>query len=1300
MSPRFRGSRPRGTGTGGLGPRLLAVALLALTGCRAEGQVALRFQLDDDVASGLETRWLHIQARGPDDAVLSSLVVSGGALATLQLAVPHGEGRRIFLEIRDGQLAASSRVLAYGGSEPFDLDLDLDRSFEVPIRVRAVASVQRLSLPGGGGGLVRTATVDLELEPSRDDVRTVVLAQDPGLSFGRVAVPVEGGPRLRVPYDLDVGCRSLGACLDGPRSVFVQLVDAAGYPSISTSTVVLLDREPPVVVPGSVALRFEAPGALVEPIAAGEGVTIRLSFALTEATSSTPSVSLAGSGLRFDFAGRRLGTLSYTRRIGAEDADGVHAPQLDAVDLAGNRGTSDIGAAYTVDRSRPPPPAVDAPGRIVYTRAPWGDERERSPQFGIVGGPGAVEPGVRVLAFDRATLFDPEGRLIAARAGETVAEADGRFRIALGSVDRTELFLLLVDEAGNLHADEATRIRDVRWVVPGSSPSGPPTPTAIHGFEALPASLRTDALDAEARVGVDLLDPAVPGLRVTHRLRWSEWRAPPSIAPEERRLGAMSYDAARDRTVLFGGRIAPDTPTAETWEWDGASWSSQPLSGTEPDCDDGTIEGDDPFGLMAWLPGVDRNVLVCRRLRPRQVPPLPAGGTDALIAHAWDGARWGELSFGPGDAPSGRVGHALAHHPPSGGLVLFGGNQGNILLPGGGRTALADTWVLEAAPPGAPFAVAWRRVEGSSPPARDRHAMIHDPASGELLLFGGFSAASRRPALDDLWAFDGTRWRELPRTSPWPPARGRHAMVRDPRTGAIGVLGGVSTEPRGRRLSDLEPGLDDAWWWDGRGWTRTATRSGTPGGAGLVAATHGERHALVLSATTSAGVAVAARTWHARPDRLRDRSPSAERPPSQYFLAAYDDTEEAMTLIAGSSRGARNELIPAVSWRWTPSGWRQDASPDPVEFGVVNNVVHDPRERGIVAFVRSTTTSETYPQCNRPAVWRLDADGWTLRRALAPGRYPYDGHWSAYDAYADRLLMLAVPFWPFVCPEPPVHFADLWGWAPADDWQLVHSRPNFIGGLNPGITIAEPGRLVVLVNATQVGQPGWQTFYFDGNDWSVHPEPAPPWSALVGARDLARGRSVVVGGDAGAARLWSLDGLLWRERPTRGVAPSFTLVRSLGAATRARELIAMVSERQAGAGSISRLRADPDARPAVRVLVDLETAGLADAALTRVRVDATAGGDGDGGAGARLVAWSGRTGGWQVLASNAAAAAAPAALQAELDTDAASALPISGPDRLVFAIETAGSVGGVYEDPELQLDRVLVSIDYRLAATP
>ena len=53
------------------------------------------------------------------------------------------------------------------------------------------------------------------------------------------------------------------------------------------------------------------------------------------------------------------------------------------------------------------------------------------------------------------------------------------------------------------------------------------------------------------------------------------WTEIKSLGPGKRFMHAMAYDAARDRTILYGGSDGPQT-FADTWEWDGKRWTRLP----------------------------------------------------------------------------------------------------------------------------------------------------------------------------------------------------------------------------------------------------------------------------------------------------------------------------------------------------------------------------------------------------------------------------------------------------------------------------------------------------------------------------------------------------------------------------------------------------------------------------------------------------------------------------------------------------------------------------------------------------
>jgi hypothetical protein len=43
--------------------------------------------------------------------------------------------------------------------------------------------------------------------------------------------------------------------------------------------------------------------------------------------------------------------------------------------------------------------------------------------------------------------------------------------------------------------------------------------------------------------------------------------------PPPRSHHAMAYDRQRGRVVLFGGALSDGTQLADTWEWDGTTWT-------------------------------------------------------------------------------------------------------------------------------------------------------------------------------------------------------------------------------------------------------------------------------------------------------------------------------------------------------------------------------------------------------------------------------------------------------------------------------------------------------------------------------------------------------------------------------------------------------------------------------------------------------------------------------------------------------------------------------------------------------
>jgi hypothetical protein len=243
------------------------------------------------------------------------------------------------------------------------------------------------------------------------------------------------------------------------------------------------------------------------------------------------------------------------------------------------------------------------------------------------------------------------------------------------------------------------------------------------------------------------------------------WRSRTTpVAPPPRGAAAVAYDAARERTVLFGGLGQDAIPLGDTWMWDGAAWTQIPTP-TSPSPRAGAA--------IAYDATSQRVVLF--------------GGYDAagqLLADTWsfDGAQWLRVDAGTG--PSPRSGAAMTYVDQNDGLLLFGGYEMNDtwLLRDGRWTQLT---LLTSPDPSAEIALEYHRTRNVAvlwrfsafggetetwtwngnewarstaqiaPGTRSGAAVVYDSHDDAVVMFGGSQCA----LLQEQWAWDGY-WRQ------------------------------------------------------------------------------------------------------------------------------------------------------------------------------------------------------------------------------------------------------------------------------------------------------------------------------------------------------------------------------------------------------------------------------------------------------------------------------------------------------------------------------------------------------------
>ncbi len=269
------------------------------------------------------------------------------------------------------------------------------------------------------------------------------------------------------------------------------------------------------------------------------------------------------------------------------------------------------------------------------------------------------------------------------------------------------------------------------------------------------------------------------------------WSQAADRGPPGRHSMGMAFDGVG--LVMFGGTVGQNvTVLADTWRWDGTTWSTltppqtpRPryghtiverssngvwmLSGRHNDSSNFAWDGTTWSALPGGIP-IDPTTQVAFDSDRKVAVVLDVDGAAKTLRHwEYDGGGWRQL---PGAVPSFRRGGRMVYDSARKRVVLFGGR--------GNPEPLADTWEFDGA--------TWTaRTTPTSPPGRQGFCMTFDPSRGVTVAFGG-AGGTGVGLLGDTWEWDGTTWTEGP---PGPPKRRSCAMGYDPVRRRVVLFGGV-----------------------------------------------------------------------------------------------------------------------------------------------------------------------------------------------------------------------------------------------------------------------------------------------------------------------------------------------------------------------------------------------------------------------------------------------------------------------------------------------------------------------------
>lgn len=236
----------------------------------------------------------------------------------------------------------------------------------------------------------------------------------------------------------------------------------------------------------------------------------------------------------------------------------------------------------------------------------------------------------------------------------------------------------------------------------------------------------------------------------------------PITSPSARQASATAYDPTTGTVVLFGGADINNTLLAETWTWDGVTWTQQFPQVSPPAlaCATQSMTYDAATGSVVLFSCSDATG--------------PLGDT-----WEWNGRAKTWTQRFPASSPSPRRA-PLAYDAATKTVVLFGGDNG-----GGDCCSVYynDTWTWDGS--------TWtQQFPSATPPARTEHMLAYDAIIGQVVLFGGYNIPGQ--GLDDTWTWDGSAWLQR-QVVTHPSGRWGSSMDFDPLNRGLVLFGGEIT---------------------------------------------------------------------------------------------------------------------------------------------------------------------------------------------------------------------------------------------------------------------------------------------------------------------------------------------------------------------------------------------------------------------------------------------------------------------------------------------------------------------------
>ena len=244
----------------------------------------------------------------------------------------------------------------------------------------------------------------------------------------------------------------------------------------------------------------------------------------------------------------------------------------------------------------------------------------------------------------------------------------------------------------------------------------------------------------------------------------------------------LIYDARTRQLLLVETTPNGSGNYSDTWTWDGSRWTRLTYASDPPQFAD----------AAAYDPSTGEVVLL---VAARPIAHYYAPGAPATETWLWNGSKWRQAH--PAHRAPYAAGDPLAYDPISGDVILQG--SGGMTNDGFGPLS-TDTWAWNGTD--------WSRIHANhAPPPSPYAVMAYDSGDRHLWLLdtGGHidsgCGVGLAPQVDRVYVWNGHDWLSRPAPSGLG-SRQQAAMAYDPATKQLVLFGGCTTQTGPATLSD------------------------------------------------------------------------------------------------------------------------------------------------------------------------------------------------------------------------------------------------------------------------------------------------------------------------------------------------------------------------------------------------------------------------------------------------------------------------------------------------------------------